>query len=471
MRQVLAVAAAALLLVGPAGAATPVIEFSPEVQFTLAPKAPAALPSADVPNGGGSLRLPDAFTTPPARRASLGFPALHGLWQRAGAAYGIPWQVLASINRIESNFGQNMGPSSAGAVGWMQFMPSTWLRWGMDADGDGVADPWNPEDAIFSAARYLAAAGGATDLPRAIFAYNHAQWYVDEVLAGARLYGGGGDAAVGFTAAPTAELETAKAAIADLEAQLGDARRSERRLAGRAEQLATRAGQVDLLSHRLSAERDAAQAGFLRDDAVDEVERLEADLADAQDALEQARQEALASAVAPGLAGLTPSFAGDYVFPVGGGPGAISVAHDHHDYPAADIAAPHGAPLFALTDGYVVDAWPEGNGNCGIGFTLQAGDGREWTYCHMSYLEPTVAPGTALGAGESVGLVGSTGHSTGPHLHLQLQPAIAYPQDEPWFQALAGTAFSWQDSPRDGAERVFAVVGEPAAIEFSRADS
>jgi murein DD-endopeptidase MepM/ murein hydrolase activator NlpD len=352
----------------------------------------------------------------------------------------------------------------------MQFMPSTWLRWGMDADGDGVADPWNPEDAIFSAARYLAAAGGATDLPRAIFAYNHAQWYVDEVLAGARLYGSG-DAAVGFTTAPSAELETAKAAIADLEAQLDRARRSERRLAGRADLLATRAGQVDLLSHRLSAERDAAQAGFLRDDAADEVERLTAELADAQDALEQAREEALASAVAPGLAGLTPSFAGDYVFPVGGGPGAISVAHDHHDYPAADIAAPHGAPLFALTDGYVVAAWPTGNGNCGIGFTLQAGDGREWTYCHLSHLEPTVASGTALGAGEPVGLVGSTGHSTGPHLHLQLQPAIAYPQDEPWFQALAGTAFSWQDSPRDGAERVFALVDEPAAIEFSRTDS
>ena len=62
-------------------------------------------------------------------------------------------------------------------------MPDTWLRWGTDADGDGIADPWDPEDAIFSAARYLAAAGRAHGhLPR-VFAYNHAQWYVDDVLA------------------------------------------------------------------------------------------------------------------------------------------------------------------------------------------------------------------------------------------------------------------------------------------------
>ena len=168
-------------------------------------------------------------------------------------------------------------------------MPSTWLRWGMDGDGDGVSDPWNPEDAIFSAARYLAAAGGATDLPRAIFAYNHAQWYVDEVLAGARLYGSG-DGAVGFTAAqPSVEVETAEAAVADAEDQLAEARRVERRLARRAARLVARADGIELLSRRLDAERDAAQAGFLRADAAAEVERLATELTDAKRALEQAR--------------------------------------------------------------------------------------------------------------------------------------------------------------------------------------
>src|SRR6476469_2246835 len=51
-------------------------------------------------------------------------------------------------------------------------------------------DPYNPADAIFTAARYLRAAGADTDLRKAIFAYNHADWYVDSVLLRARLIGG-----------------------------------------------------------------------------------------------------------------------------------------------------------------------------------------------------------------------------------------------------------------------------------------
>jgi murein DD-endopeptidase MepM/ murein hydrolase activator NlpD len=91
-------------------------------------------------------------------------------------------------------------------------------------------------------------------------------------------------------------------------------------------------------------------------------------------------------------------------------------------------------------------------------------DGREWTYCHLSYLEPSVRPGTAVGAGALVGLVGSTGHANGPHLHLQLQPAASYPQVEPWFEGFAGTAFRWQDSPTPSAAPgpVFAVVDDQA---------
>jgi len=465
MRRFIVLAAAVGILTGSAQAATPTIE------FTLAPKEPTGVPSAEVPNAGGSVRLPESFTTPPAFRQQLSFPALQGLWQRAGASYGIPWQVLASINRIESNFGQNMGPSSAGAVGWMQFMPSTWLRWGMDGDGDGIADPWSPDDAVFSAARYLAAAGGATDLSRAIFAYNHAQWYVDEVLSGARLYAGG-ESMVGFTTAqPSVDADAAQTAVSDLHEQLAKARRAARRFAQREARLTARAARLELLSARLAAERDAAQIGFARADADAEVERLASELTGAQGALEQTRQGALASSAGASLAGLAPSFAGEYVFPVGGTPGTASVSHTHHDYPAADIAAPDGSPVYALTDSFVVEAWPEGNGNCGIGLTMQAGDGRRWTYCHLSYLDPAVTPGVALSGGTAVGLVGSTGHATGPHLHLQLQPATSYPQDEPWFQAFAGTTFTWQDGPTGTSGPVFAVVAEPAEIEFSRAES
>jgi murein DD-endopeptidase MepM/ murein hydrolase activator NlpD len=445
---------------------------APVIEFTVAPRPAGALPSPEAPNNASSLRLPEDFTTPPAFRQKLSFPALRGLWQRAGAAYGIPWPVLASINRIESNFGQNMGPSSAGAVGWMQFMPSTWLRWGTDADGDGVSDPWNPEDAVYSAARYLAAAGGATDISRAVFAYNHAQWYVDEVLAGAQLYGAG-DGSVTFSYDHNeVEVHGAEAAVVKAEKLVAAARRRASTLARREARLRERAEGIELLSQRLDLERHAAQAGFRYAAALAEVERLSDELADANDALEAARQGALTASLTPDAAGLAPSVAGDYVFPVAGGADLISVGHSHHDYPAADIAAPAGTPLFALTDGIVVDAYPQGAGNCGIGFTIQAGDGREWTYCHMSVLEPTVVPGASLLAGAAVGLVGSTGHSTGPHLHLQLQPATSYPQDEPWFQSFAGTAFSWQDGPR-GGERgpVFAVVDAIPTIRFRRSGS
>jgi soluble lytic murein transglycosylase-like protein len=108
---------------------------------------------------------------------------LVGIYRNAGYQYGIDWRVLAAINRVETNFGHNTHVSSAGAVGWMQFLPSTWRRWGVDASGDGVADPYDPQDAIFSAARYLDAAGARSDLRRAIFAYNHADWYVNEILS------------------------------------------------------------------------------------------------------------------------------------------------------------------------------------------------------------------------------------------------------------------------------------------------
>jgi hypothetical protein len=117
-------------------------------------------------------------------------PFLLPIYQAAGIEYDVPWQVLAGINEIETDYGRNLSISSAGAVGWMQFLPSTWKRWGVDANGDGIADPYNPVDAIFTAARYLQAAGAAKNLPRAIFAYNHAGWYVQSVLLRAKLIGG-----------------------------------------------------------------------------------------------------------------------------------------------------------------------------------------------------------------------------------------------------------------------------------------
>jgi hypothetical protein len=115
------------------------------------------------------------------------------LFRESAARYcpGMSWTVLAAIGQIESGDGANTGPSSAGAEGPMQFLPSTWQEWGITAFGEpGPPNVMDPYDAVPSAARLLCAAGAGTPagLARAIFAYNHADWYVAEVLALARQY-------------------------------------------------------------------------------------------------------------------------------------------------------------------------------------------------------------------------------------------------------------------------------------------
>jgi murein DD-endopeptidase MepM/ murein hydrolase activator NlpD len=117
-------------------------------------------------------------------------PFLIPIYQAAGTQYDVPWQILAAINEIESDYGRDLSTSTAGAIGWMQFLPQEWQQWGVDATGTGVKDPYNPADAIFAAARYLSAAGARTNLRGAIFAYNHASWYVDSVILRAKLIGG-----------------------------------------------------------------------------------------------------------------------------------------------------------------------------------------------------------------------------------------------------------------------------------------
>jgi len=117
-------------------------------------------------------------------------PFLLPIYQAAGTQYGIRWELLAAINEIETDYGRNLNVSTAGAQGWMQFMPASWRAYGVDANRDGNKDPYNPVDAIFAAARYLRAAGGEKNVRKAVFAYNHADWYVDSVLMRARLIGG-----------------------------------------------------------------------------------------------------------------------------------------------------------------------------------------------------------------------------------------------------------------------------------------
>ncbi len=116
-------------------------------------------------------------------------PFLLPIYLAAAERYAVPWQVLAAINEVESDYGYDLGVSSAGAEGWMQFLPEEWSAYGVDANGAGVRDPYNPADAIFAAARYLQAAGAAHNLRGAIYAYNHSSGYVESVLLRARLLG------------------------------------------------------------------------------------------------------------------------------------------------------------------------------------------------------------------------------------------------------------------------------------------
>jgi murein DD-endopeptidase MepM/ murein hydrolase activator NlpD len=441
---------------------------------TFAVVPPTALASSPVlpeltPNPVGTVALPFDLSVAPSSPAQLSYTELLGIWQRAGSTFGIPWQVLASINKVESNFGRNMGPSSAGAIGWMQFMPDTWLRWGTDANGDGVADPWNPDDAIYSAARYLAAAGGSSDLYRAVYAYNHADWYVQEVLDLANLYGSDGTVAFSLDRLQQS-LDGARLAVVSANDRLVAAQTSLRTLRRAVSRWDARAARATLLSDRLALEQRAGELSATGATLAAKVATRQQALGDARSTLARAQQQSAAASFAPAASQLlaAPSYSSGYVFPVGGGPGVVFASHTHHDYPAVDIAAPMGSPLYALADSVVVRSWSTPDPRCGIGLTLRAFDGQIWTYCHLSVLDANVVPGASLAAGQEVGLVGETGHATGPHLHLQLQPPRAWPQQEAWFASFAGTAFTWSDAgANDAADAVRAIasVAAPAPTQ------
>ena len=142
------------------------------------------------------------------------------LYEQAAQHYGLDWAILAGIGKVECDHGRDPDPScthdgavnSAGAGGPMQFLASTWATYGVDADGDGPPNRWDPADAIYAAANYLRASGAPSDYERAIFSYNHASWYVADVESWARKYGGA-------SAATSGEEGTGMPASADLRLQ------------------------------------------------------------------------------------------------------------------------------------------------------------------------------------------------------------------------------------------------------------
>lgn len=131
-------------------------------------------------------------------RARAEIPPLYlALYRRAAARYRLDWAILAGIGKVECDHGRDPDPSctregaenSAGAGGPMQFLAATFARYGVAPDG-GKPDRWRGADAIFSAANYLRACGAPANYRAAIFAYNHAGWYVAEVERWAAIYRG-----------------------------------------------------------------------------------------------------------------------------------------------------------------------------------------------------------------------------------------------------------------------------------------
>src|SRR4051812_17299825 len=122
-------------------------------------------------------------------------------WIRAAAPrYGLDWSVIAGIYSIETDFGRldapgvRSGENSAGAGGPGQFLEPTWRLYGVDGDGDGVNDRYNPADAIPGTANLLARSGAPAGHRRGALPPHHASWYVDDVLTRAARYRGAAEA-------------------------------------------------------------------------------------------------------------------------------------------------------------------------------------------------------------------------------------------------------------------------------------
>ncbi|MDQ3895958.1 MAG: lytic transglycosylase domain-containing protein, partial [Actinomycetota bacterium] len=144
---------------------------------------------------GGQQVDPSALALADVPAASL------DLYRRAAATCpGLSWTVLAGIGSIESNHGRSTAPgvrsgaNFAGAMGPMQFLAATWAAYGVDGDRDGERDVYSAVDSVYGAAHYLCTngAGDLAHLADALWAYNHAGWYVDDVLVLALRYGSDG---------------------------------------------------------------------------------------------------------------------------------------------------------------------------------------------------------------------------------------------------------------------------------------
>jgi peptidoglycan DL-endopeptidase CwlO len=205
---------------------------SGSVQVTVAVAAALVLLAAAFLGAGAGILGQAASACqaqPPASTAAATIPAAYlADYRKAGTEYGIPWTVLAGIGEVESGQGRSGAPgvhsgaNAAGAAGPMQFgtgglAGNTWGGapvhpaaehaggYGTDGDHDGIVNVYDPGDAIPSAAAFLKAHGAPGNLPAAIFAWNHSDGYVTDVLDQAARYAAGGTRVLATQESPACE--------------------------------------------------------------------------------------------------------------------------------------------------------------------------------------------------------------------------------------------------------------------------
>jgi hypothetical protein len=146
------------------------------------------------------LDTTQSWSSRPSGQAVADIPAdILPIYQQAGDSRGLDWTYIAAIGKIETDHGRSKAQGVHSGVntfgccaGIMQVSllgrPSTWDSYGVDGNNDGKTSPYDPADAIPAAADYLKASGAPGDWDHAIFAYNHAAWYVADVKRQAELY-------------------------------------------------------------------------------------------------------------------------------------------------------------------------------------------------------------------------------------------------------------------------------------------
>jgi hypothetical protein len=340
-------------------------------------------------------------------------------YREAGEEHGIDWAILAGIGSVESDHGRIEGGCIEGpataygtAKGPMQFIDSTWASYGVDGNGDGQRNPCDFEDAIPAAASYLVASGAPEDYYGAVYAYNHADWYMQDVLARADGYraaaGSGGGSGGGLAAG---EKLGGYLAVANARLPI--------------------AGRGGFFAPLVQPEMLWRAAGL----GTEDLSRRFVKNASGMLAMRPAYAQEETSEEGVGDAGAVFPLPEEYQDDFSNDWGA---ARGHGGHEGTDLFAPDGTPIYSITDGMVVPvsgADSQGWNTLG-GWTtmieasesvgpIRAGD----TLYYAHQIEPSpVQPGQRVEAGQVIGHVGSTGEgppgtllqpaSRGQHLHL-----------------------------------------------------